>query len=120
MGNLIDNAMKYTNKGSITVRCETLPHGDKRLPVPVRARGGILVSIQDTGTGFDQSEARVLFQKFSRARQKVWHRGGGEPMDGNGIGLFIAKMFVDAHGGAIWATSPGRGKGSWFVFTLPS
>lgn len=120
MANLLDNAIKYTSKGSITVRCEVLAPGDNRLPEPVRARGGAMVSVQDTGMGFDPSEAEVLFQRFRRARQKGLRRRGSEPVEGSGLGLSIAKMFVEAHGGALLAASSGRGRGSLFVLSLPA
>ena len=102
--NLIDNAIKYTAKGSIVITTEFT--SDKK---------GIHVKIQDTGIGIDKEETKKLFQKFVR--------GDGiariQP-DGSGLGLFIAKKIVEAHGGKIWVESEGLGMGSTFQFILPA
>ncbi|MFH1366553.1 MAG: ATP-binding protein [Patescibacteria group bacterium] len=99
--NLIDNAIKYTNKGSVTVSME---HKDSE----------IQVSVKDTGVGIKKEDAKELFGKFQR--------GTGiariQP-DGSGLGLFIAKSVVEGHHGRIWAESAGEGKGSTFFFTIP-
>lgn len=99
--NLIDNAIKYTDKGSITLTAEL--EGDH---LHFRAT--------DTGIGIKPQDATELFNKFVR--------GSGIAQihpDGSGLGLFIAKSIIDAHGGRIWAESAGEGKGSTFQFTLP-
>ncbi|MBI2984610.1 MAG: GAF domain-containing protein [Candidatus Kerfeldbacteria bacterium] len=99
--NLIDNAIKYTEKGSISVGAEV-------------SDGTIRFSVKDTGIGIRKQDAPELFNKFVR--------GSGiaqiQP-DGSGLGLFIAKSIIDSHGGRIWAESEGEGKGSTFQFTLP-
>ncbi|MBU1149165.1 GAF domain-containing sensor histidine kinase, partial [Patescibacteria group bacterium] len=100
--NIIDNAIKYTPQGSITVTV------DKHLD------NEVIVKVKDTGMGINPEEAHKLFGKFSR----------GEGMsrvnpDGSGLGLFIAKRIVEAHDGNIWAESLGKGKGSIFQFVLP-
>ncbi len=99
--NLIDNAIKYTDKGSITLTAEL---EDER--IHFRAK--------DTGIGIKPQDATELFNKFVR--------GSGIAQihpDGSGLGLFIAKSIIDAHGGRIWAESDGEGKGSTFQFILP-
>ena len=99
--NLIDNAIKYTVKGKITVRAKA----DSR---------NVTVSVKDTGVGIPVGEAEKLFLKFVR--------GTGVARlspDGAGLGLFIAKKIVEEHGGRIWAESAGKGKGSTFNFSLP-
>lgn len=101
IGNLVDNAIKYTDEGSITVNLE-----DKGTYV--------LFSVVDTGTGIPPKEAEGLFEKFVR--------GSGVAKvgkDGSGLGLFIAKKVVDAHGGKIWVQSEGLGKGSTFFVKWP-
>ncbi|MEK7158825.1 MAG: GAF domain-containing sensor histidine kinase, partial [Patescibacteria group bacterium] len=99
--NLVDNAMKYTEKGEIAVTLAV------REP-------GVVISVKDTGVGIEPKEAERLFQKFVR--------GSGiariQP-DGSGLGLFIAKKVVESHGGKIWVESEGIGKGSVFYFSLP-
>ncbi|PIS42785.1 MAG: hypothetical protein COT24_01780 [Candidatus Kerfeldbacteria bacterium CG08_land_8_20_14_0_20_40_16] len=99
--NLVDNAIKYTEKGGITVFL------DKTLE-------SVVVSVKDTGVGIDPKEAEKLFSKFVR--------GSGISRlspDGSGLGLFIARKIVDAHKGKIWVESEGAGKGSTFKFELP-
>lgn len=103
--NLVDNAIKYTLKGSIKVQCDKK---DKE----------IVVSIKDTGLGLSVEDMQVVFQKFRRAQGGNLRRREGEPIEGSGLGLHVAKMFVEKHGGRIWAESEGRGKGSTFFFTL--
>jgi signal transduction histidine kinase len=100
--NLVDNSIKYTPAGKIDVTVEKLE--DNKLKV----------MISDTGVGIDPEEATKLFAKFSRG-------DGIAQVDttGSGLGLYIAKKIVEAHGGKIWAESDGKGKGSRFIFELP-
>ncbi|OGY84285.1 MAG: hypothetical protein A2898_03075 [Candidatus Kerfeldbacteria bacterium RIFCSPLOWO2_01_FULL_48_11] len=99
--NLIDNAIKYTDKGSVTVSAKK--EGDM-----------IHTWIIDTGIGIEPHEAKNLFNKFVR--------GYGIAQinpDGSGLGLYVARRLTEAHGGKIWVESDGKGKGSRFQFTLP-
>ncbi|MBU1889875.1 GAF domain-containing protein, partial [Patescibacteria group bacterium] len=99
--NLVDNAIKYTDKGKITVNLIEL---DK----------SIEVSVKDTGRGIAKAETSKLFSKFVRGEGIAQVQP-----DGSGLGLYIAKRIVDAHKGEIWVESEGLGKGSTFIFTLP-
>ncbi|MBI4135157.1 hypothetical protein HY477_00250 [Candidatus Uhrbacteria bacterium] len=112
--NIIDNAIKYTNKGKIEVKCELETRNSK-----LETGRSVKVSVKDTGMGLEKADIEVLFQKFRRASSANIRRREGEPIEGSGLGLHVAKMFVDKHGGKIWAESEGKGKGSTFVFTLP-
>lgn len=99
--NLVDNAIKYTEKGSITLTSE-------------REGEWVHVKVKDTGRGLDPKEAKGLFTKFVR--------GFGIAQvnpDGSGLGLYVARRIVEVHGGKIWVESEGPGKGSTFQFTLP-
>ncbi|MFH0952582.1 MAG: ATP-binding protein [Patescibacteria group bacterium] len=99
--NLLDNAIKYTAKGSVTIKAE-------------KTDGEVHVTVKDTGIGIKPADARELFAKFVR--------GSGIARihpDGSGLGLFIAKKIVEGHGGHIWVESAGEGKGSTFQFTIP-
>lgn len=99
--NLIDNAIKYTEKGEVHVQLR-------------QESNGLRCEVTDTGIGIDHEEAKRLFEKFVR--------GSGiariQP-DGSGLGLFIAKKIVEAHGGTIGVVSSGVGKGSTFWFEIP-
>ena len=101
--NLAGNALLYTPAGGrvrIAARCE----GDS-----------VLISISDTGIGIAAEHLPLLFTRFYRVDKSRSRIGGG-----TGIGLTIAKHLVEAHGGRIWAESPGLGQGSTFTFTLPA
>jgi signal transduction histidine kinase len=99
--NLTDNAIKYTEKGSVTVRVSARPTE-------------VEVAVEDTGMGLSADEIKALFAKFSRGeRVKI------KESQGSGLGLFIAKKIIEAHSGKIGVTSPGPGKGTTFSFTLP-
>lgn len=99
--NLVDNAIKYSEKGTITVSAK-------------KEGNSVHAFVHDQGVGIDPEEAKRLFTKFVR--------GTGiarvQP-NGSGLGLFIAKKVVEEHGGKIWVESAGEGKGSVFQFTIP-
>ncbi len=97
--NLLSNALKYSAPGT---------------PVLVRAQqsnGEIVVSVTDQGMGIPPEDVDHLFERFYRAR-------GEQKAEGLGLGLYIARILVEAHGGRIWVESE-HGKGSTFSFTLP-
>lgn len=98
--NLIDNAIAYTPKGSVTV---SLTSDDQR----------VLISVADTGIGIPPEKADHIFKRFSRLDNAKLVRP-----DGTGIGLFIAKKVVDAHSGKIWFSS-NVGEGTTFFLQLP-
>jgi signal transduction histidine kinase len=99
--NLLENAIKYTKTGGeITV---SLKNVENR----------IQFSIKDTGVGISRDQQDRIFTKFFRAANVVRME-----TDGSGLGLFIAKNIVEAHGGRIWFESE-EGKGTTFYFDLP-
>ncbi|MBI2643994.1 MAG: hypothetical protein HYW95_00590 [Candidatus Wildermuthbacteria bacterium] len=100
--NLIDNAIRYTATGSITLKAKQ------------QENERVHIAVADTGDGMTQSEVKTLFQSFSRgtAGMKSWTEGAG-------LGLYIADQFVRLHNGKIWAESAGKGKGSTFHIELP-
>jgi signal transduction histidine kinase len=98
--NVIDNALKYTPEGSITVSTYS-------------EKGYVFVKVSDTGVGIEKETMPSLFKEFSRADlQKV-------NILGSGLGLFLAKKFTEAQKGEIWAESEGKNKGSQFYVKLP-
>jgi len=100
--NLLGNALQYSNS-------------DGQVGVRVWREGQeIITEVQDTGIGIPVEHLPHIFERFYRVDKSRSRPGGG-----SGIGLTIAKHLVEAHGGRIWATSPGSGRGSTFTFTLP-
>jgi two-component system sensor histidine kinase VicK len=98
ISNLLNNAMKFTKEGSITINAE-------------KSDGKAVVSVKDTGQGIDPVMFPKLFSKFAAKSET-----------GTGLGLFISKSIVEAHGGKIWAKNNAhydRKKGATFYFTLP-
>lgn len=99
--NLVDNAIKYSQHGTITFSAK-------------KENGNVHAFVKDQGVGIEPEEAKRLFSKFVR--------GTGiarvQP-NGSGLGLFIAKKVVEEHGGKIWVESEGVGKGSTFQFIIP-
>jgi signal transduction histidine kinase len=103
LSNLIGNALKFTASGTISVSIEQVNnHSDDNKTKE------FIVSVKDTGTGIDSSIMPRLFTKFVSRSQT-----------GTGLGLFIAKSIIEAHGGRIWAENNKDGKGATFAFTLP-
>ena len=101
--NLIDNAIKYTEKGGIEVHLEADIN-----PTLIK------ISVRDTGIGLSADDKSRIFQRFSRGKDSFKINTGG-----TGLGLFVAKKIVEDHGGRIFAESPGLGKGSTFIILVP-
>lgn len=98
LSNLIGNAIKFTDSGgTITVTAEK-----------TAAKNEAIVSIKDTGKGIDMEILPRLFSKFASKSDK-----------GTGLGLFLSKGIIQAHGGKIWAENNKDGIGATFRFTLP-
>ena len=95
--NLVDNAIKFTDEGHVVVAVD---EGD----------GEAIVSVSDSGEGISRENLSRIFDRFFQARTTA---------RGVGIGLTICKTIVDAHGGRIWAESPGLGQGTIFRVGLP-
>lgn len=102
--NLIDNAIKYTERGWVKVEIELKDRGKT-----------VRVEVSDSGIGIDPKELPNLFEKFVRAEG-----ASGVNVNGTGLGLFVARQMVEAHKGKIWAESVGVGKGSTFIVELPT
>ena len=101
--NLINNALVYTEKGSVTVKAS-------------KEKGTVLIQIIDTGIGISKKDATRLFDKFVRARNAT-----STYTDGTGLGLFITKKIIDGHKNAkVWIEKTQLGKGTTFTISLPS
>jgi signal transduction histidine kinase len=95
--NLLSNASKFTRRnGEIDLKAEV--ENDE-----------IIIEIQDTGCGIDDSDQKYLFEPYQRSKNTE---------SGLGLGLYLSKMFVELHGGRIWMSSC-KGKGSTFTFSIP-
>jgi signal transduction histidine kinase len=97
VSNVLSNAVKFSDGGTVRV---SLTHG----------KGEVLCQVTDSGRGIAKKILPRVFDRFFQ---------GQEGTKGTGIGLTIAKAWVDAHGGQIWAESEGEGKGTTVTFTLP-
>jgi signal transduction histidine kinase len=107
--NLLDNAVKFTRgQGTITVMVENRKQKREEEHSSNNQKQQILVSIKDTGTGINSEILPRLFTKFVTKSQT----------GGTGLGLFICKGIIEAHGGRIWAGN-NPDKGSTFAFSLP-
>ncbi len=101
--NILHNAVRFTpDGGQITVRAERRPPGE------------VWVTITDSGIGIPPDKLERIFDKFYQVEDHMTRRHGGL-----GIGLSIARAVVEAHGGRVWATSPGLGQGATFFVALP-
>jgi signal transduction histidine kinase len=102
LSNLLDNAVNFTTQGTIMV---TMQQG-KDSP------GFVEVRVADTGKGIDPAVRARLFEKFVTKSEKA---------KGTGLGLYLCKAIVEAHGGRIWAEDNNKdGKGAVFAFMLPT
>ncbi len=98
--NILDNALKFTKEGSVTLKLAV-------------AEGKAMISVTDTGVGIDPEEVPKLFTKFHRGTSTYQYE-----YEGTGIGLYLTKLIVDQHGGTI-AVDSQLGKGTTFLVTLP-
>src|ERR687891_561143 len=96
ISNILDNAIKFTHNGNVTIS------------VDINNNGEVIVVIRDEGTGIDDEISSRLFTKFATKSEK-----------GTGLGLYISKSIVEAHGGKIWAKNNIDDKGATFGFSLP-
>lgn len=125
LNNLLENAVKFSAGGEIEVEVRLLDDGgapsqDGAAPqaAPGMEAAGrrrcIEILVRDQGVGLEQADLGRIFERFGQV--------SGTPVRGHiglGLGLYIARQIVRAHGGEIWAESPGRGRGSTFHVRLP-
>ena len=95
VSNLLSNALKFTDEGFIKIKIE-------------KTNNSIIISVEDTGSGIHPEIFPRLFCKFATKSDK-----------GTGLGLYISKNIIDAHGGRIWAQNLKSGIGATFFFSLP-
>ena len=99
--NLLSNAVKFT------------PEGGRISITANKTDNGAEISVSDTGIGIALEDQPKIFEEFRQVGSDSTHK-----TEGTGLGLTLAKKFVELHGGRIWVESA-VGKGSTFIFTLP-
>lgn len=106
--NLVSNALKFTpKKGVIAVGAQIVREGEPSGP-------GVIVTVTDTGVGIKAHDQRMIFEKYKQSRNKSL-RGGG----GTGLGLYIVRQVVEAHGGTVEIASI-EGVGTSMILAIPS
>jgi signal transduction histidine kinase len=104
MINVVANAVKFTEKGGITINAVQLPELQK-----------IRITVKDTGMGIPVDKLDLIFDSFSQVDTTTTRKAGG-----TGLGLPISRRLVEMHGGNLWAESTGvPGEGSTFIVELP-
>lgn len=102
MINLVNNAMKFTEKGRISIRV-------------IRENKNVLISVKDTGIGISKDNLEAVFQEFTQLDTTTTRKAGG-----TGLGLPISRRLINMHSGRLWAESTGiDGEGSTLFVTLP-
>jgi two-component system sensor histidine kinase VicK len=101
ISNLLSNAIKFTEEGTITAKIEKRIDKNNQEQI-------VTVCIKDTGKGIDPTIRDKLFEKFATRSEK-----------GMGLGLYLSRKIIEAHGGKIWAENNIDGKGATFYFSLP-
>ena len=104
--NLIDNSLKYTQKGHVEVSVE-----------PDHGKGAVILRVEDTGIGMNPKDLEHLFEKYFRPSQMNSIRESGMSM---GLGLFICAKFLHSMGGDIWVDRTAPGEGTVFAVRLPT
>ena len=102
IANLVSNALKFSP-----------PDQSVRVTL-VSSPDSVKLSVTDHGIGIAEDELPLLFRRYGRAAGAL-----AAGVEGHGLGLFLSKGIVDAHGGRIWAESPGVGRGTSVVMLLP-
>ena len=98
LSNLVSNSMKFTESGSIEVAAKA-------------TKKDVLFSVSDSGAGIPKEDLPYVFDRFFKGHKAINTKGSG-------LGLTIAKAWVEAHGGKIWAESNGFNQGTNFFFSL--
>ena len=102
----MSNAIKFTKSGLISVKCRREYHTDETNNAVHRENA--IITIKDTGSGISPDILPRLFTKFATTSNS-----------GTGLGLFISRNLVEAHGGKIWAKNNQNESGASFSFSLP-
>jgi signal transduction histidine kinase len=107
ISNLLNNANYFTKKGNITITTTEIKNNDND-NTKLEQKEQVLVSIKDTGPGISPVIIQKLFSKFISTASS-----------GTGLGLFVSRNIIKAHGGEIWAENNPDGEGATFSFRIP-
>jgi signal transduction histidine kinase len=103
MINLVNNAIKFTERGKIAIRAQ------------MQDKDTVLITVKDTGIGIPEEKLDDIFQEFTQVDTSTTRKVGG-----TGLGLPISRRLIEMHGGRLWAESTGiSGEGSTFFVELP-
>ncbi len=116
--NFVDNAVKYTPGGKVDLQIKLDDKSNYKAQSldderKVLSGSVIRVTVVDTGVGIAKESLPYLFAKFSRNDKAKLN------VEGTGLGLYVVKLMIEAHGGRTWVESPGEGKGSSFIIEIP-
>jgi signal transduction histidine kinase len=116
--NLLLNAVKYSTQGSnVEVTIWQAQNNEELISIlrnsPHISLPCMIVCVRDSGVGIPENELELVFEKYYRVDNKL-----NRTVHGMGMGLYICKVIVEAHGGHIWAKS-NDGRGSTFAFSVP-
>ena len=114
LNNLIGNAIKFTERGSIIIRVYPAPTLHSATNGQSSAGPAhVMIEVEDTGIGIAEENLAMIFEEFRQVGTDY-----AQKREGTGLGLTLTRKFVELHGGKIWVESE-LGKGSTFTFTLP-
>ncbi len=102
VGNLVDNSIKYTEEGGVSLRIKR-----------DEFKNTVQIYVQDTGIGLTKEDKENLFESFQRGR------GEEKQASGTGLGMYVAKMLIEGHNGTIQAESEGKGEGTTIIIEIP-
>jgi signal transduction histidine kinase len=111
ISNILDNAIKFTKEGTISIdikKSEGIDNDKDNTINNNRSKEMIIIHIKDSGKGIDSKVFPHLFSKFFST----------SGIGGTGLGLYISKRIIEAHGGRMWAKNNEDGKGATFSFSL--
>lgn len=108
--NLLSNAAKFTDHGSITLRAELRARNEDHIACSAPY---VVCAVQDTGIGIPQQDIPLVFEEFRQLDSSTTRRA-----EGTGLGLSISRKLIELHGGCMWLESK-VGRGSTFCFALP-
>jgi len=120
VANLIDNAIKYTPKGGVTVTIESFERSQKVGKFEGTGtfdQTWVRVRVKDTGIGMSEEETVSIFEKFKKGNYT--EEENGVLVSGTGLGVYISRQMTHASSGKLFAKSPGKNKGSEFILELP-